>query len=218
MAEGPGAGMTRAFRLYELPMRAMLTKVVHGYHYNASVPVIAPPEEMEELGRPRGGQAAARHPAPARAVGARVAAGDPRPHRRARGGRPADRLARRAGRRPRGRPRAARPPVGPPHGDRAPGLHGGQRVRRVLPRPLRRRGLDAYRLLQGLDNKTVEVGATCGGSAASRCARPRSSTSSSARRPPTCRRCLEATRRARAFLAELESTSPPTAPLRDTGG
>jgi pyruvate,water dikinase len=51
VATGPGAGMTRAFRLYELPMRAMLTKVVHGYTYNASVPVIAPPEELEELGR-----------------------------------------------------------------------------------------------------------------------------------------------------------------------
>jgi pyruvate,water dikinase len=51
VAIGPGAGMTRAFRLYELPMRAMLTKVVHGYTYNASVPVIAPPEELEELGR-----------------------------------------------------------------------------------------------------------------------------------------------------------------------
>jgi phosphohistidine swiveling domain-containing protein len=51
VAAGPGAGLTRAFRLYDLPLRGMLTKVVHGRTYMAAVPLIAPPEELEELGR-----------------------------------------------------------------------------------------------------------------------------------------------------------------------
>jgi len=44
-------GMTYAMRHYEMPMSEFRSRVIHGYVYNAPVPIIAPPEEMEELGR-----------------------------------------------------------------------------------------------------------------------------------------------------------------------
>jgi phosphohistidine swiveling domain-containing protein len=51
VSEAIGTGISAAFRHYELPMEAMRVRTHHGYTYNAMVPVMAPPEELEELGR-----------------------------------------------------------------------------------------------------------------------------------------------------------------------
>jgi phosphohistidine swiveling domain-containing protein len=51
VSEPIGRGITAAFRHYELPMETMRVRTHHGYTYNAMVPVMAPPEELEELGR-----------------------------------------------------------------------------------------------------------------------------------------------------------------------
>ena len=42
-------GMTHALRHYEAPVHAMKLRVFHGWSYSAAVPVVAAPEQMEEL-------------------------------------------------------------------------------------------------------------------------------------------------------------------------
>jgi phosphohistidine swiveling domain-containing protein len=51
IAEAIAHGASHSMRKYSLPVRAMHSRAIHGYVYNAMEPVIARPEEMEELGR-----------------------------------------------------------------------------------------------------------------------------------------------------------------------
>ena len=152
---------TRAFRLYELPMRAMLTKVgprlpLHG-------------DASRSSRRPRRWRSSARRAEAKvlpviqrlRELWEREWLPEIRDHIDAlEAARPADRLASRqlVARLEDAWERIGR--MWDLHMEIVlPGLHGDQRVRRALPRPLRRRGASTPTgCSQGLDNMTVEVG------------------------------------------------------------
>lgn len=51
VSEAVGPGFRHAARRYAMPVADLRVRTEHGYTYNATVPVVAPPEELEELGR-----------------------------------------------------------------------------------------------------------------------------------------------------------------------